>query len=100
MFIAKSHKLVRLPADVRQYWCSEVLKHANVRRLADGKYRKTSILNNDVDPQVVGHGIGFVVEDSCGFKVIFKCKRIKEKFSNKKRIINLHYLIYEKEKNV
>ncbi len=30
MFVAKSHKLVRLLADVRQYWFSAVLRHANV----------------------------------------------------------------------
>ncbi len=70
MFVAKSQKLARLPAGVRQYWCSAVLRHASVRQLADGEYRKTSIPNNVMHPPVVGHGTGFVVEDSCGFKVI------------------------------
>jgi len=44
------------------------LRHADIRQLADGEYRKTSIPNNDVHPPEVGHGIGFEVEDSCGFK--------------------------------
>ncbi len=57
MFVAKSH-------NVRQYWCSTVLRHANVRQLADGEYRKTSIPNNDVQ-------YGFALEDSCGFKEYF-----------------------------
>ncbi len=70
MFVAKSQKLARLPAGVHQYWCSAVLRHANVRQLADGEYRKTSIPNNGVHPPVVGHGNGFAVEDSCEFKDI------------------------------
>jgi len=45
------------------------LRHADIRQLADGEYRKTSIPNNDVHPPIVGHGFGFAVEDSCGFKV-------------------------------
>ncbi len=63
MSVAKSQKLARLPAGVRQYWCSAVLRHTSVRQLADGEYRKTSIPNNGVQS-------GFAVEDSCGFKVI------------------------------
>ncbi len=55
MFVAKSH-------NVRQYWGSAVLRHADIRQLADGEYRKTSIPNNGVQ-------YGFAVEDSCGFKV-------------------------------
>ncbi len=62
MFVAKSN-------NVRQYCGSAVLRHAGIRQLADGEYRKTSIPNNDMHPPVVGHGFGFVVEDSCGFKV-------------------------------
>ncbi len=58
MFVAKSQ-------NVCQYWCSAVLRHASVRQLADGEYRKTSIPNNDVQ-------YGFAVEDSCGFKVFDK----------------------------
>ncbi len=30
MFVAKRQKLARLPAGVRQYWCSAVLRHAGV----------------------------------------------------------------------
>ncbi len=63
MFVAKRQKLARLPAGVRQYWCSAVLRLAGVRQLADGEYRKTSIPNNGVQS-------GFAVEDSCGFKVL------------------------------
>ncbi len=55
MFAAKSQ-------NVRLYWCSAVLRHADIRQLADGEYRKTSIPNNDMQ-------FGFAVEDSCGFKV-------------------------------
>ncbi len=69
MFVAKSQKLARLLAGVCQYWRSAVLRHASVRRLVDGEYRKTSIPNNDVHPPVVRHGHGFVIEDSCRFKV-------------------------------
>ncbi len=55
MFVAKSQ-------NVRHYWCSAVLRHASVRQLADGEYRKTSIPNNGMQSD-------FAVEDSCGFKV-------------------------------
>ncbi len=62
MFVTKSQKLARLPAGVRQYWCSAVLSHASVRQLAEGEYRKKSIPKKGVQS-------GFAVEESCGFKV-------------------------------
>ncbi len=65
MFVVKSQ-------NVCQYWCSTVLRHANVASVTVSI--ETSIPNNGAHPPVVGHGTGFAVEDSCGFKVLKNIK--------------------------